>query len=549
MKICVGRFVLALLLIVSMAAGARAADEDPARPAAETQGPKASMARLDVQPARVDWLPNADFKSLTLTVAGPGDFYLQRELGPGQTPSLDISEQRLADGTYAYELRAVPGPLVQWGHLWVQGGSFVDKVPLSPSKSAPLSPLNNLAPPDTVIPDDLVVQGHACIGAACEDGDVSAPGSPVLRLKEGIASPLQIRFHNPDCCHPSVRNWSIQAGDFVAGHGDFTIRDVEFLPTTTPFRIGGGAPDNALTIFPVNGRIGVGTLTPAVRLHVLENLDATSMLMIENPNSGVNAVSVLRAQANGATVNFQAHGSGRTLARFGQVLGGWAEFLQVTGNGLAVGTLSTTPLILGTNSTNRLQIQPTGEVGIGTANPGAKLEVSGGEVRFPAGAGAAGFTHFNFAPDGKNYIRGTTIIADNAGSVGVGTNAPASKLHVSGGDVRVTGGSFIDDGVTLNAPDYVFESEYELMPLAELQAFIAREKHLPNVPSAREVKAQGVNLGQFQMRLLEKIEELTLYTLAQQSDLAALKGENTELRARLEALEQGPRSAAGLETP
>ena len=121
-------------------------------------------------------------------------------------------------------------------------------------------------------------------------------------------------------------------------------------------------------------------------------------------------------------------------------------------------------------------------------------------------------------------------MADDGGSVGIGTAAPASKLHVHGGDIRVSGGSFIDDGVTLFAPDYVFEPDYELMPLDQLAAFVRREKHLPNVPKAAEIRASGLNLSQFQMRLLEKIEELTLYTLAQQEQIAALA-------AKVEALE------------
>lgn len=236
-----------------------------------------------------------------------------------------------------------------------------------------------------------------------------------------------------------------------------------------------------------HGDAGIGTTAPTEKLHVFENENANSVLMIENPNLGISAASVLRTRADIATANLIAHGSGRTITRFGQPLGGWSELLQTLGNGLILGTASATPLILGTNSTNRLQITSTG-------------------------------------------------------SIGVGTPTPASRFHVNGGDVRVTGGSFIDDGVTLNAPDYVFEPGYSLKTLAELKEFIDREKHLPNIPSAAEIKANGLRLGQFQMLLLEKVEELTLYTLDQDEEIRRLRAEKTDLERRLgdrlSALEQ-----------
>lgn len=145
------------------------------------------------------------------------------------------------------------------------------------------------------------------------------------------------------------------------------------------------------------------------------------------------------------------------------------------------------------------------------------------------------FTITGAAPTNSLFIA-------SSGSVGIGTSTPSSKFHVSGGDIRVSSGSFIDDGTTLNVPDYVFEPHYELMPLDELRSFISREKHLPNVPSRDDVKKDGLNLSQVQMRLLEKLEELTLYTLKQDEQVKALQGENARLNARLQALEQAAAS-------
>jgi hypothetical protein len=62
-------------------------------------------------------------------------------------------------------------------------------------------------------------------------------------------------------------------------------------------------------------------------------------------------------------------------------------------------------------------------------------------------------------------------------------------------------------------PDYVFANDYKLMPLDELEASINKNKHLPNIPAAAVVEKEGISLGQMNRKLMEKVEELTLYII------------------------------------
>jgi hypothetical protein len=139
------------------------------------------------------------------------------------------------------------------------------------------------------------------------------------------------------------------------------------------------------------------------------------------------------------------------------------------------------------------------------------------------------------------------LIIDRNQRVGIGlagTNPiPTQRLDV-GGNVRASG-VFIAGATTLAVPDYVFAADYKLRPLKELATYVARERHLPEIPSAREIKNHGVDLGEMQMLLLKKIEELTLYTLQQaETDLQQDKATEMQhqtlkaLAARLTILER-----------
>ncbi len=105
------------------------------------------------------------------------------------------------------------------------------------------------------------------------------------------------------------------------------------------------------------------------------------------------------------------------------------------------------------------------------------------------------------------------------GNVGIGTTNPDEKLTVKGTihteEVRVD--------LSVPAPDYVFEENYDLRSLKDTETYINKNKHLPEIPSAKEMEANGVELGDMNMLLLKKIEELTLYTIEQQKLLNTQK--------------------------
>ena len=124
------------------------------------------------------------------------------------------------------------------------------------------------------------------------------------------------------------------------------------------------------------------------------------------------------------------------------------------------------------------------------------------------------------------------ISINSGGDVGIGTNNPKNKLSVNGTiwarEVVVS----LTDGA-----DWVFEDDYKLKTLAEVEAFIKRNKHLPEIPSADDFRANDMKISEMTNKLLQKIEELTLYTIDQEKQLESQKNKNKELEARLTKLE------------
>ena len=219
-------------------------------------------------------------------------------------------------------------------------------------------------------------------------------------------------------------------------------------------------------------------------------------------------------------------------------------------NAFFIGTKTAYPLQLGTNQTVRFTVASNGNVGIGTTAPTAQLEVNneifvkasnqswqndtgkGIYMRFSS-SGSQNATYFQSYDRSSSTAYPLNFYASNydfgGGAVSIGTTTVPSgyKLAVAGKAIMEE----IKVELNTNWPDYVFSDDYQLTSLSQLETYVEENKHLPGIPSQKEVQEEGILLGEMQGKLLEKIEELTLYMIE-------LKNENEALKARMEKLEK-----------
>ena len=121
---------------------------------------------------------------------------------------------------------------------------------------------------------------------------------------------------------------------------------------------------------------------------------------------------------------------------------------------------------------------------------------------------------------------------NTGGDLGIGTTAPTERLEVKDGNIRITNGEYIDDGTTLDVPDYVFGPQYQLRTIQEIDHYIQRHKHLPGVPSMDDIAGWSeLSLQDRDMLLLEKVEELFLHTIDQENKIKWQEEEISELKS------------------
>lgn len=210
----------------------------------------------------------------------------------------------------------------------------------------------------------------------------------------------------------------------------------------------------------------------------------------------------------------------------------------------------------------------SGNVGVGTTSPGSALTIKGGGTGVSIQPGSApyfgtlafnresatgaifdsnGFAfqinnggtdtnlHFQVWTGGGGLVTNEALVIGSNGNVGVGvSDTKGYKMAVAG--------SMIAESVKVKLqntwPDYVFAKSYELPSLKSTEQHIKENGHLLGIPSAAEVKASGIDLGEKNAKLLQKIEELTLYMIEKDKQLQKVEQQNDAYEARLKSIEK-----------
>ncbi|WP_299257428.1 hypothetical protein [uncultured Aquimarina sp.] len=221
----------------------------------------------------------------------------------------------------------------------------------------------------------------------------------------------------------------------------------------------------------------------------------------------------------------------------------WKKIILSDYNGnVGIGTTTTSNGILTVNgdsySTMRLENDtPNREASIrfrSKSNSGGTLH---SDISLYATGNNQGYLGFK-VPHNNTVNNGYDMIINHSGNVGIGTTNPESWRLAVNGKIRAK-----EIKVETGWSDFVFFDDYQLPTLQEVENHIKENGHLKDIPSAKEVEENGIFLGQMDSKLLQKIEELTLYTIAQEkkmniqnAKIEKLEKENQELKSLSERL-------------
>jgi hypothetical protein len=333
-----------------------------------------------------------------------------------------------------------------------------------------------------------------------------------------------------------IRFYTLQQG----GGGSFWSNIV--LKTDSKLHFNMELTSDAM-IIQQNGNVGIGTIAPTAKLEVLQSSnDDWTAKFVNNAGTGkgllVQAasneyVSLFEVQNYAGDSKFKVIGCGNVgigtttpeakLQILQSSLTAWAAKIENnagTGKGLLIKAAANdqTPVleIQDNYGATKMKVQSNGNVGIGTTTPTATLDI----LQSSNEAWAAKIV--NNGGSGKGLL------------IQAASNQNISLFEIQKYDgynlLKVTSDGKlwareIEVTLTTTFPDYVFADDYKLKTLAEVETYINENNHLPNVPSATEVAENGLNLGEMDAVLLEKVEELTLYILELNKRIEELEAE------------------------
>ena len=274
-----------------------------------------------------------------------------------------------------------------------------------------------------------------------------------------------------------------------------------------------GSP--SLTLL-ANGNLGMGTLTPTALLELNKSVGSLSLSIKRGINNIASIGSgTMSGEAYGILQLF--HNNNAENVRIYSAGDSW-----LNGGNLGIGTTTPTALLELNKTVGALALAlkrgSNNVVSIGSGTMGTEAY------------GVLQLYHSN-SEQVRLYSAGDSWI--NGGNLGIGTDQPSAKLDVRGTikacEVKVA---------LAQGCDFVFKNDYKLMDLKELEGFVKTNQHLPEIASEKEMVENGVNMKELQMKLLQKIEELTLYTIEQNKKIMELEKQNAKIQTLEEEIEK-----------
>lgn len=263
---------------------------------------------------------------------------------------------------------------------------------------------------------------------------------------------------------------------------------------------------------------------------------------VENPQEVLHVNGAIRGGGANGQVTLKGDSGYVTIGASGQAMEFITDkeqyvFNKPIYNQSGIYNVRNSNLLFNINDTTRMTIlQSSGNVGIGILNPTTRLHINDGALKIGLSTSASERLknilqfgdgtyvqmgewekddYLSFKASGYNFTKG---------NVGIGTLTPAYKLDVVG---TIRAQELI---VETTGADFVFAEDYQLRPLSEVKAFIIENKHLPEIKSAQEMQEDGVSVSELQTKLLQKIEELTLYLIQQEQTIQDLRQEVEQLK-------------------